>query len=100
MDLQTVSHHQSQQYIIIGTSQLGVALYPGIGEIALGSVVDTYPRSAVLTVQTVAPERTIVQSRHGLALVPRWSMADAPNLDRMILPGASASAREIASFES
>jgi putative intracellular protease/amidase len=84
----------------VGTSQLGVALYNGIGEIALGSVVDTYPRSAVLTVQTVAPERTIVQSRHGLALVPRWGFEDAPSLDRVMLPGASASARDVATFES
>jgi transcriptional regulator GlxA family with amidase domain len=83
----------------IGSSQLGVALYPGISEIALGSVVDTYPHSAVVTIHTIAPERTVVRSRHGLALVPRWSFQDAPHLDRIILPGATASADTATQFE-
>jgi putative intracellular protease/amidase len=71
----------------LGDSQLGVALYPGIGEIALGSVIDTYPHQGTVTVNTVAPERAIVRSRNGLALIPRWSFADAPRLDRIVLPG-------------
>jgi putative intracellular protease/amidase len=71
----------------LGDTQLGVGLYPGISEIALASVVDTYPHQGTVTVQTVAPERTVVLSRHGLALVPRWGFADAPELDRLILPG-------------
>jgi AraC family transcriptional activator FtrA len=83
----------------VGTNQLGVALYPGIGEIALGSVVDTYPRSMVTTIQTIAPKRTIVQSRHGLALVPRWSFAEAPHLDRIILPGTTVKDSEVAASE-
>jgi putative intracellular protease/amidase len=76
----------------LGDAQLGVALYPGIGELALASVVDTYPHQGTVTVQTVAPERGVVLSRHGLALVPRWGFAEAPRLDRLIMPGAPASA--------
>jgi transcriptional regulator GlxA family with amidase domain len=68
-------------------SELGVALYEGISELALASVVDTYPHQTALTVNTVAPERAVVLSRHGLALVPRWSFADTPALDRLIVPG-------------
>jgi hypothetical protein len=83
----------------VGASQLGVALYSGISEIALGSVVDTYPRSAVATIQTVAPERTVVRSRHGLALIPRWSFQDAPKLDRVISPGDAIGAEAAAALE-
>jgi hypothetical protein len=42
----------------LGTSHLGVALYPGISELAMASVVDTYPHQGTLTVDTVAPSRT------------------------------------------
>lgn len=75
-----------------GTTRIGVALYPGISEIALGSVTDTYPLSLIDAVETLAPERAVVVSRHGLALVPRWSFADAPRLDRLIIPGATVEA--------
>ncbi len=80
-------------------SQLGVALYPGMDEIALASVIDTYPQEADVSVQTVAPERAVVLSRYGLALVPRWSFADAPRLDRFILPGRDISADITTAFE-
>ena len=83
----------------LGTSHLGVALYDGISELALASVVDTYPHQGALTVDTVAPARTVVRSQHGLALIPRWSFADAPRLDRIILPGRDSSVETTASFE-
>lgn len=82
----------------MGSSQLGVALYDGISELALASVTDTYPRDGALTVNTVAPKREVVLSQHGLAFVPRWSFADAPQLDRIILPG-SADDADTAEFE-
>jgi putative intracellular protease/amidase len=82
-----------------GDSQLGVALYEGMDELALASVVDTYPHDGTQTVNTVAPERSVVISRHGLALVPRWSFADAPRLHRLVLPGRDADAEIIATFE-
>jgi AraC family transcriptional regulator, transcriptional activator FtrA len=83
----------------LGTNHLGVALYPGISELALASVVDTYPHQGALTVDTVAPSRTVVRSQHGLALIPRWSFADAPRLDRSILPGRDSSVETTAAFE-
>jgi putative intracellular protease/amidase len=79
-------------------SQLGVALYPGMDEIALASVIDTYPQEADITVQTLAPAREVVLSQHGLALIPRWSFADAPRLDRIIMPGRGMSAETTAAF--
>jgi transcriptional regulator GlxA family with amidase domain len=83
----------------LGTSHLGVALYDGMSELALASVVDTYPHQGVLTVDTVAPARTVVRSQHGLALIARWSFADAPRLDRIILPGRDSSVDTTAAFE-
>jgi hypothetical protein len=83
----------------LGTSHLGVALYPGISELALASVVDTYPHQGALTVDTVAPSRTVVLSQHGLALIPRWSFDTAPRLDRIVLPGRDSSADTVAAFE-
>jgi putative intracellular protease/amidase len=83
----------------LGTSHLGVALYEGISELALASVVDTYPHQGTLTVDTVAPSRTVVLSQHGLALIPRWSFADAPRLDRIMVPGRESSVDTTASFE-
>jgi AraC family transcriptional regulator, transcriptional activator FtrA len=82
----------------LGNSQLGVALYAGMDELALASVIDTYPQVGSVTVQTIAPEREVLLSRHGLALVPRWSFADAPALDRLILPGRAAGAATAATF--
>jgi transcriptional regulator GlxA family with amidase domain len=82
----------------LGGSQLGVALYDGIDELELASVTDTYPREGAVTVNTIAPRREVVLSRHGLALVPRWSFADAPQLDRMIVPGTPGAA-DAAAFE-
>jgi hypothetical protein len=79
------------------SSQLGVGLYDGISELALASVADTYPREGTLTINTIAPKRDVVLSQHGLALVPRWSFADAPRLGRLILPG-SASYADAAAF--
>ncbi len=83
----------------LGSSHLGVALYAGMSELALASVVDTYPHQGTLTVDTVAPSRMVVRSQHGLALIPRWSFADAPKLDRIILPGRNSSADIAVAFE-
>lgn len=83
----------------LGTSHLGVALYPGMSELALASVVDTYPHQGTLTIDTVAPERAVVRSQHGLALIPRWSFASAPRLDRIILPGRDSGSDTNAAFE-
>jgi Transcriptional regulator containing an amidase domain and an AraC-type DNA-binding HTH domain len=66
---------------------LGVALYSGMSELALASLVDTLPHVNTLTVHSIAPQREVLVSHHGLQLVPRWSYADAPALDRIVVPG-------------
>lgn len=69
------------------TEQIGVYLYEGIDELALTSIIDTYPFSAVAHTLTVAPERKIIRSKHGLYLVPRYDFETAPQFDRLLAPG-------------
>ena len=70
-----------------GRTDIGLVLYDGVGEIELGSVADTYPYANTTDVHTVAPERRAVRSRNGLDLVPRFDLASAPPLDRVLVPG-------------
>ena len=70
-----------------GRTQIGLLLYPGVGEIELSSVTDTYPRALATDVRTVAVERGFVRTRHGLDIVPRHDLASLPALDRMLIPG-------------
>ena len=68
-------------------TQIGLYLYPGVGEIELSSVTDTYPRGLATDVLTIGAERGIVRTRHGLDLVPRYALATVPALDRLLIPG-------------
>ncbi|MFE9655895.1 hypothetical protein [Micromonospora sp. NPDC006431] len=54
---------------------------------------------AVYAARTLAVSSgaTTVRSRHGLTFVPRATLADAPQLDRLLVPGAAAAARHDAS---
>ncbi|MDJ0573258.1 MAG: DJ-1/PfpI family protein [Pleurocapsa sp. MO_192.B19] len=63
----------------------GVFLNEGIGEINLTAVLDTYPRSFTARTISIAPERKIVHSQYGLDLVPRFSFASTPKLDRLLV---------------
>jgi putative intracellular protease/amidase len=72
-----------------GKERLAVGLYEGVGESELGSVFDTYATSGRFELYGVAPERAILASRHGLWLVPRFALADAPRPGRLVLPGRS-----------
>jgi putative intracellular protease/amidase len=73
----------------------GVALYDGIDEVALASVVDLYPRTHTTVVHPVGVDRRLVTSRHGLHLLPVGSLgedgltaaAQPPALDRLLVPG-------------
>lgn len=78
---------------------IGVALYSGMSELALASLVDTLPHVNTLTVHSIAPQREVLVSQHGLQLVPRWSYADAPAFDRIVVPGLSDEA-SLASLQS
>lgn len=73
-------------------STIGVMLTDGVGEIELSSVFDTYAAQA-LAARTVAVADTTdtVRTRHGLTFAPRSDLRSAaPNLDRLIVPGADA----------
>ena len=74
---------------------LGLVLYDGVDEFALASIIDAYGSSAAAQFHTVAPERTVIRSRHGLALVPRHDFRSAPGLDRVLVPGAPADAAAV-----
>ncbi|MCW3820793.1 DJ-1/PfpI family protein [Micromonospora sp. DR5-3] len=72
----------------------GVLLIEGVGELELASVFVTYTE-AVYAARTLAvsPGTPTVHSRHGLTFVPRATLAGAPQLDRLLVPGAAAAAR-------
>ncbi len=52
----------------------GILLYEGIDEIALGSLLDLYPRVFSGEAATAAPDRRPILSKHGLILVPWWHL--------------------------
>jgi hypothetical protein len=66
---------------------VGLMLYDGIRELEISSAIDTYPRAFMTSIRTLAPERTVIHTRHGLDLVPRSDFATAPALDRLLVPG-------------
>lgn len=66
---------------------IGLVLYDGVRELEVASIIDTYPRSMAAPVRTLAPERSVIRSRHGLDLVPRSDFSTAPALDRLLVPG-------------
>jgi putative intracellular protease/amidase len=76
-----------------GKPRIGVALTERTSEIELASVLDVYP-GPVLTANTttLTPEgpHSSVKSEHGLYFVPRSDLADAPGLDRLLVPGHTA----------
>ena len=73
-----------------GQQDLGVLLYDGVSELALGGLLDLYTSSLAAKAYLVAPERSIVHSRNGLQVVPRYDAQTAPRLDRVVLPGGDA----------
>lgn len=72
----------------------GVLLTEGVGEIELASAFDTYGQSSAVRTLAVGDGAAPVRSRHGLTFAPRASPTDG--LDRLVVPGASASARRAA----
>ncbi|MGD1921913.1 MAG: hypothetical protein ACFCAD_25290 [Pleurocapsa sp.] len=64
---------------------IGVFLNNGIDEINLTAVVDTYPQSFTAKTISIAPERKIIHSQYGLNLVPRYDLATATKLDRLLV---------------
>lgn len=78
-----------------GAPTYGVALTPGVGELELSSVFETYGGQTLAT-RTVAlsVDGGPVVSRHGLVFVPRGAVG-AVAVDRLLVPGADAAARRL-----
>lgn len=68
-------------------TDIGMFVYPGVREIELSSVIDTYPRSTSSDVHAVAAERELMRTRHGLDVLPRFDVATAPQVERIVIPG-------------
>jgi transcriptional regulator GlxA family with amidase domain len=63
---------------------VGLALYPGVGEIDLSNVFDAHAHLMTATVVAVAADTGVVTTEHGLTVFPGASGVD---LDRLIIPG-------------
>ncbi|WP_020579741.1 DJ-1/PfpI family protein [Actinopolymorpha alba] len=77
----------------------GVLLTDGVGEIELASAFRPYTELSYLgTMHAVTRDGGPIRSRHGLTFIPRsdWASA-APQVDRLIVPGAQAAATKAAS---
>jgi AraC family transcriptional regulator, transcriptional activator FtrA len=68
---------------------LGVPLYDGVGELELASILDTYPSAALANAVTIAEEHKPFTTDHGLTIVPRTDFANAPKLNRLMVPGVN-----------
>lgn len=80
----------------------GVLLYDGVEETALVSVFDTYSASGTATTPTVSSTEQPVVTKHGLTLVARHTMSDAPNVDELLVTGANAeklAARDVGQWQ-
>lgn len=83
----------------VNRPQIGVAMYDGIGELDLSNIYDAHAHTMVAEVETVAERDGIVQTAHGLTLLPSLAVSAAGGaerarrLDRMMIPGAEARAR-------
>ncbi|RXT02350.1 DJ-1/PfpI family protein [Ammoniphilus sp. CFH 90114] len=71
-------------------TEAGVLLYNGVEEMALASVFDIYSDSGTSEVHSITSTDAPVVTKHGLNLISRFTMSDAPKLDKMIVPGMKA----------
>jgi AraC family transcriptional regulator, transcriptional activator FtrA len=82
----------------VARSQIGLALYDGVGEIELSALYETHAYTAVADVHTVATAPGVVRTAHGLTLLPSLAPASAADraaagvreLDQLIVPGRDA----------
>ena len=66
---------------------MGLALYQGASELTLAALIDTYTRSFGLQIQTLSTRGEPVISQHGLVLVPRHEIGQAPAVARVVIAG-------------
>jgi transcriptional regulator GlxA family with amidase domain len=73
---------------------VGVPLFDGVSEAGLAGLLDPTFESLDTRSYVMAPERTVVRSRNGFQLVPRYDFRTVPPLDRVLLPaGADSEAK-------
>lgn len=77
-----------------GPTTIGVRLFDGVSELELASAFMSYTEQSVIG-RTVAVGDGPIRSEHGVTFVPRSTVA-AAHLDRLVVPGHDAAARELA----
>jgi AraC family transcriptional regulator, transcriptional activator FtrA len=73
-------------------TEMGVMFYDGVEEMALASVFDIYSDSGTTQVTSVAQSERPLVTKHGLNILSRSTIAEAPSFDKMIIPGSKARA--------
>jgi AraC family transcriptional regulator, transcriptional activator FtrA len=71
-------------------TKAGVLLYNGVEEMALASVFDIYSDTGTTKVLSISSSEHPVVTKHGLNLISRHLISNAPQLDKMIVPGREA----------
>ncbi|MFD2368965.1 DJ-1/PfpI family protein [Brevibacillus sp. GCM10020057] len=80
-------------------TQTGVLLYDGMDDGELISIFDTYSASGTTNVHTISDAVRPVETKYHLYVIPRFSIENAPKLDRLFVTGTEAkalAAREVA----
>ncbi|WNC17579.1 DJ-1/PfpI family protein [Brevibacillus brevis] len=71
---------------------IGVLLYDGMDDGELSTIYDTYAASGTSRVISLAETVQPIVTKHHLNLIPKYAMKEAPDLDRLIVPGKEAEA--------
>jgi len=71
-------------------TETGVLLYDGMEDGALASIFDTYSASGTTRVYTIGESDQPIVTKHHLTLIPRYTIKNAPDVERMIVPGTEA----------
>ncbi|WP_051541254.1 hypothetical protein [Caldalkalibacillus mannanilyticus] len=70
--------------------KVGVLLYNQMDEFALATIFDTYSASGTMETLTIAEKLSPIQTKNGLTLLPRYTLENAPPIERMLLSGTKA----------
>lgn len=70
--------------------QTGVLLYDGMDEGELSSIYDTYAASGTTKVISLSHSEQPIVTKHHLNLIAKYPVGNAPELDRVIVPGTDA----------
>ncbi len=70
--------------------EIGVLLYDGMDDGELSTIYDTYAASGTTKVISLSSSDKPIVTKHHLNLIPKYSLQNAPDLDRLIVPGKEA----------